>query len=735
MAEIIEEAPVNPDAQSAVTDFLDYTEYLPTDLIRSLTLIRQLDETYLTNSNSIHELTQTYGKLPSLSSSARPDALKLRSTISHHLDLAISARESAYAEASRLFDLTDRHQDRLKSIIAKLNALPKPPSRDPTPQPAAISSNKHQRSTKKPDTAPSTRRLTLKVPKAPVASAIISRPRHRTQRVTVPGEVLPPFDPDEPLASTEVSDWDSDPPTTQKSIVVTGPVRPKPPPKQRSALDTETRSRTPRETATYHKPTPPPEDAPVGSRFHPWTHLSEYEMYRLRKKMKKNHTWEPSEIMVRRELAEKGRGWDNYYKARAAAQANGTPFIDIDDKKPQPPTALKAETSKAEISALLTAQQPTNRPASPASLPVVSTPAVSKSDVPSRPKTLKRSESKKEKEKREGTPRDAASKAAQEAEAAARQLGAITSSLKNLFSPLSVSNALDRIRTIATPSASPAPKVEKKVAKKRKLEETTSASPSIEPEIHQKKKLKLLPKPVPIAPAEPVSTITAPVPVTSGTVSIKIPLKLNLSTPTVSSLPATTPALAPSRPVIAQRVPSIIEKAEKSPPASRPPSRRSAAASVEPNTAASTRPSRRTSLTPAAPTRKTPALDTTPKTMLTAASRRSKREAPGTVTQSSQDGGAAVSISKRKHKPNKGNKSKATADVAKPELRTDVDGNQELLDPDEERYCICGDVSYGEMICCELDEKVGLFELALITIADSLDSVIMDSGSTWTVYT
>jgi len=35
--------------------------------------------------------------------------------------------ESAFAEACRLFDVADRHQNRLKSIIAKLNAIPKPP--------------------------------------------------------------------------------------------------------------------------------------------------------------------------------------------------------------------------------------------------------------------------------------------------------------------------------------------------------------------------------------------------------------------------------------------------------------------------------------------------------------------------------------------------------------------------------------------------------------------------------
>lgn len=718
MADINGDAAVNPDAQSAVTDFLDYTEYLPTDLIRSLTLIRQLDEIYLSNSCVIHELAQTYGRLPSLPSNGRPDALKLRSTISHHLDLAISARESAYAEAVRLFDVTDRHQDRLKSIIAKLHALPKPPSRDPTPQPQPQPSAKQQRSAKKPEPTPSTRRLTLKAPKSSANSAILHRPRPRPRhrRVTVPGEVLPPFDPDEPLASTEHSDWESNPPSPVKPVAIPPPIQPKPPPKQRAATESERKYSHPRENTTYHKPTPPPEDAPIGSKYHPWTHLSEYEMYRLRKKMKKNNTWEPSEIMVRRELAEKGRGWDNYYKARAAAQANGTPFIDIDDKKAQNTPVAKPEVPKPA--------PPVAAPAVATPQPaVLSTPIIPKTDVPARPKVLKRSESKKEKEKRDETPRDAASKAAQEkaaqeAEAAARQLGAITTSLKNLFGPLSVTSALDRVRTIATPSSTPTPKIEKKPVKKRKLEDATSASPSIEPEAQQKKKQKLLPKPVPIAPAEPVPVPPAPLAVAPSAGTIKIPLKLNVSSPTNPPAPVSTPPVAAPRPVSAHRTVPSVGKPEVSPPASRPPSRRSAAASVEPPIVPSSRPSRRTSVTPAAPTRKTPALETTPKMTMTAASRRSKREAPGTVTQSSQDGGAAVSVSKRKHKPSKTNRGKILADSAKPELRTDVDGNQELLDPDEERYCICGDVSYGNMICCELDEKVGVVAFALREPAD-----------------
>lgn len=67
-----------------------------------------------------------------------------------------------------------------------------------------------------------------------------------------------------------------------------------------------------------------------------------------------------------------------------------------------------------------------------------------------------------------------------------------------------------------------------------------------------------------------------------------------------------------------------------------------------------------------------------------------------------------MSVSTRKTKPNKQSKAvqaQKAAEAALPQIRVDVDGKQELVDPEEERYCICGDISYGEMICCELDEK------------------------------
>ena len=35
------------------------------------------------------------------------------------------------------------------------------------------------------------------------------------------------------------------------------------------------------------------------------------------------------------------------------------------------------------------------------------------------------------------------------------------------------------------------------------------------------------------------------------------------------------------------------------------------------------------------------------------------------------------------------------------DIRIDEDGVLEEIDPNEPRYCLCGDVSFGTMICCE----------------------------------
>ncbi len=726
MADIGRDCSVDPDAQAAVTDFLDYTEYLPADLIRSLTLIRGLDQTYLNHTSTLNDLTKLYGSLPSIARTARSDAQELRTQISSHLDYALNARESAYGEACRLYDVVDRHQNRMKSILAKLNAIPKPPSRDPTPPPSISPQIKRSRSGRKLEGTSA--RLTLHPPRgSAVASAILKRPRGR--RVTVPGEVLPPYDPDSPIASTEVSDWESPPPSPPRPVLkLKQPKAPVPTLQQKekatSAKDSQQFIRE--TTEPYHKPTPPPEDAPIGSKYRPWTHLTEYEMYKLRKKMKKNHTWEPSDIMIRRELADRGRGWENYYRAKAEAEANGTTFYDLDSTEKPRPKASRVESAEKietfeEKDEPETFEKEADVPDEAAeemqdTILVPSAAPTPTQAQASKPKTAKKSESKKE--KKQDPARSQAALAAQEAELAARRLGDIGTKFRNLFTAPFASALASLNRSASTPTgnrtASPAKKAVEKTSKKRKAEDTptSSLSPSSEPDPARKKQ-KTAPKPSPLASSPPASAVTAPgsEPAAPSAGTIKIPLKLTVSTPVAAQSKTPTPAPT-TRAASVQRA-SVAPKTESTPPLpSRPPSRRSAAASVEPQPS---RPSRRASMTPSVTGRKTPGVELSPKS--TAASRRSKRDAPGTVMQSSQDGGAAVSVSKRKTKPAKHQKSTSTPKVAAaatpeanatvlPQIRIDTDGRQEIIDPDEERYCVCGDVSWGEMICCELDEKV-----------------------------
>jgi hypothetical protein len=86
--------------------------------------------------------------------------------------------------------------------------------------------------------------------------------------------------------------------------------------------------------------------------------------------------------------------------------------------------------------------------------------------------------------------------------------------------------------------------------------------------------------------------------------------------------------------------------------------------------------------------------------LFTAASRRSKRPAPGPVA--SPDGGAAVIEAKRKSAPRKkGAAADKEADDGLPNKRIDEEGVEEEIDPNEPRYCYCGDVSYGEMVACD----------------------------------
>ena len=84
--------------------------------------------------------------------------------------------------------------------------------------------------------------------------------------------------------------------------------------------------------------------------------------------------------------------------------------------------------------------------------------------------------------------------------------------------------------------------------------------------------------------------------------------------------------------------------------------------------------------------------------------RRSKRPAPGPVQ--SESGGTTVSVGRRKAAPRKSKKEKVAEAGAQKEEEDPV----EDIDPDEPRYCICGDVSWGTMVACE-NEDVSILAL------------------------
>lgn len=729
MEVMIEDPPVDPDAQATVTDFLDYTEYLPSDLARSLTLIRKLDGSYITAADTVHELTKEYASLPQLSPNKRPSSHDLRQDISYNLDHAISCRESSYGEASRLFEMVDRHCNRLNSIISKLHALPKPPSRDPTPVPRSP-----QASRKTPPPRITLRLDAARAAKAAVRSPEKSQKRIRSRKVTVPGEVLPPPNPDSPIHFTD-SDWESIPPSpipmptsrvggSRKPGRIRTPKAPKVP-----KLKLPKQPRPPRPPGTMgtnvHSAvagistsnalsllSPPPADAKPGSIHAPWMRLTEWEMAKLRKRMKKNAIWTPSETMIRRELSLAGRGPDNYKSTKSKCDAAGEDFVDDDN-------IANAPRGKALVPGEISAD----------SLGLADT------NLSNRGMALNIAK----KEKREKMAREQADILASEAQ----KLGHRLDSLKNIFATPPEKPIESSLSTAHMLKAKDAPKkktiseekpkeVTKTPAKKRKREE----SPKPEPPSKQVDVVTSPVKPTsetvisPVKPSKKRKTEQAqpePLKIVTKTVTTTVPLAAPAPSPSRRSrrstpaTPATPVMAAPEKPTAAttprpittstrpRRI-SLTLKGPAEPPlepvhasprtSSRVHSRRS---STGPPSATTPREHlRRASTTPAPPQ--------SPAPIVTAAGRRSKRPAPGLVIES-QEGGAAVSVGKRQHAPKKKgglsipNAKRAVENASAKEkenaVKLEEEAAGEEIDADEPRYCYCGDVSYGDMVACE----------------------------------
>ncbi|PTB64279.1 hypothetical protein BBK36DRAFT_1124237 [Trichoderma citrinoviride] len=343
-------ARADPDAQTTVTDFLDFTEYLPADMIRSLTLVGKLDQRYADASHKVDDLTTLWGQLPALPARERPSPVQLRAEISDNLKQALDARMFAHAEAVRMADNVNRHYNKATALLSKLQAMM---DNYPTEEQAPAEPR-----------SPQMTRAKLTVRATGEDGQKVRR--SRVPRITVPGEVLAPYEIEYDTFSDDSdisSDEESEPPTNNRRIPVSTPRIKLVSNKSQKSSGRSSRGQyaTPALSAAAAANAaallnPPPENAVIGSPDAPWLQLTQYELAKLRKRMKKNATWTPSETMIARELKALCRGPDAYREAKKKAEEEGrvfeatvpTPVVDNESGRPElPPGAISVDSLAA----------------------------------------------------------------------------------------------------------------------------------------------------------------------------------------------------------------------------------------------------------------------------------------------------------------------------------------------------------------------------------------------------
>lgn len=729
----------DPDAQATVTDFLEFTEHLPADITRSLTLIGKLDRDHIDASAHLHDLTYTWGQLPSLAADHRPAPVQLRADIADELGRVLTARVYSHAEAVRMAENSNRHLNRLKLIHAKLRSMfENYPAEDEANNRSPVATTRSPQATR--------------VNKRYQGGDKGRRPRG--PRITVPGEVLAPYEvgydvfsgasdssedevDEEPVARTArrrtpAPRGGSQKPRGRK------PANEKPPkvPKLKiSKAPGATQSQVPvpkiavadSELLPGSAPLrPPSDDAVPGSEEAPWLQLTPYELAKLRKRMKKNAAWVPSDTMVNRELKLLGRGYDGWTAAKKKAEADGVPF---DPVLPQP--VIDEATGSEHL------------PMGAVSLDS----AIAAEDKPLTNRGHELNKAKKMKKDR------LSDQAAKEAEESTKRIAQLARSFQVPFQQ-------------SQPSSQSQAKNTKRQQKKRKRGSVAEAdAEKPEPVTLKRSKTETpvpvpqhiaLPRQTPIPPPQltpggtqiPLSTTPVPIPVpvhdqsilvgvksssgTSpapstdvGTTTTTVPTKSPADDSSTSPKKTVTPILPPVRETRAREA-KTNQRAAVPPPiktsgsrgntpgaptsggessASRRPPSRGGAQDSGPGLAAE-RP-RRTSTA-----RNTPA----PEPSLRQPSKRTKRPAPGIISRTNS-GGNNSAITKRKAAPKKSKRGAGAGSAqrkaeAEAEVEVDEDGN--VIDPNEPRYCLCNRVSFGTMVMCESENVSQAWLLVLL---------------------
>ncbi|KAK4245401.1 inhibitor of growth protein 3 [Corynascus novoguineensis] len=783
----------DPDAQATVSDFLDFTEYLPADITRSLTLIGKLGESYVDSSVNVHNLSTAWGRLPDTPPADEKRPVDLRAEIAENLQHALNSRVFSLAEAQRMTESVLRHHARAKTILAKLSTM----------QENYSAAEEH----KSP--------VIAKSPQLSRASKTAPRPeekkvrRPRVPRITVPGEVLAPYDLDYDAYTTGTDSSSGDEEDEEEENTPAPPARirlvkgasrtPKPgrPPRSGPSGAPNTPGALLSTSAAMAQLAPPPTNAVIGGPDAPWGQLTPYELAKLRKRMKKNAAWTPSDTMVARELNVLGRGVEAFRAAKKKAEEEGRVF---EGKMPVPD--IDPETGQARM------------PAGALTLEALASDEKNLSN-----RGMKLNEAKKLKREM------LAKMAAEEAEESARRFDAIARTL------------------MSDPNQSNAPAAKAKAQRKRKRDsapeteteklETAAENQTQRPQLKRTKTETPVPPPVltpggsqlphetPAQPPQRTSTAgmlhsTTPIPlpihgqeqsitarsatsVASATspassyagptaaptlAPVKPPAaETPIPPPVISPRKSTTPIVPPTRetrkaqttrtqeqqqqqqqeartaqgtgPVSRSASPATIPKpdpdAATTTTATRRPTSRGKATSQEPQPSlAADRPRRAStarntpaperggeqSINPAAgPSAGTPAAGASAAVAAAGGPRkRSKRPAPGVISRTNSGGNSAVGT--RKAAPRKKSSaatargkaaaakttstsaSAADGDTAAQEVEVDDEGN--VIDPHEERYCLCNRVSFGTMIQCDnVDNcKLEWFHLECVGLSD-----------------
>ncbi|KAI5804494.1 hypothetical protein EDC01DRAFT_779361 [Geopyxis carbonaria] len=324
-----EVATADPEADAVAREFIDYTEYLPSDIARYLKRIRELGTTYATAYDELdaqlrefarHDSRQavngtrvTNGFNHNVVAAVSDKEMELRFRISKCLNTTVKGRKEVGEERERFKEHISRHQARASAIIDKLKEV-EIPSRDPTPE------KKVQRH---PD-GDTRMRITLRLNNADsVPSPSVNR-RRRGSMSTPAMSRKPPATSLVSLAESPQEGWEDIPET---------PYSTDKPKKKRFS------------SSVKRGPKPPPTDpllsggAParkddgslVPNHELPWNQLSNEELARLRKRMKKNSGWTPSVTMIVRELETLGRGPNNKEDFRHQWEGKDEGVIGPDD--------------------------------------------------------------------------------------------------------------------------------------------------------------------------------------------------------------------------------------------------------------------------------------------------------------------------------------------------------------------------------------------------------------------